>query len=269
MKPTIVAALMTAVLARPVPARACLCSTPAIEILPQKGVAAPINTHVWVLFPAYEEWRDGLGVKDEQVVIGLRAAAAAGAIEATRVDLTSAKLRVIELTPKQQLKAKTRYQVVLSVAGGKQEVIGELTTGEAADTVAPTFAGIKKGRMQEYRHASSCDSGVPFARLVLGEASDEGGPGKDALVYGLWTAGDDGRVAYDQPPQTYLVAESGVLAVGKAWLCSTPNYEFPKAAKQRKLILGVRAIDLAGNKADTAGEVVLDLSKVEVDPKGD
>jgi hypothetical protein len=271
------AAILAIALARPAPASACTCSRPGVSVLPGPDVAAPTNTHVFVLFPEYEEWRDELGAKDADIAISIRARTSADAvapkgkkgakgkatasegktIEAARVDHVSAKLRIVELTPSAELKAKTRYQVVVSVSGGRQEVIGELVTGAGADTAAPTFEGVKQAGMQGDRGNNVCSSGVAYAQLVLGKAADES---EAPVIYGLWTADGDGKVAYDQPAETYLVARDGKLLVGKPSLCSTANYSFPRLRK--KVILGIRALDLAGNKAETAGEVVLDLEKV-------
>jgi hypothetical protein len=276
--PATAAALLTAI-ALPAPTRACTCAAQTIQVLPGSDVAAPTNTHVWVLIPDYEEWRDGVGAKDAEVNVGLRrrtgsepapkgkkgkkgkqAPAEPRTVEVDRSDVASGKWRMVQLAPKGELDAKTRYQVIMWIGAGKQEVVGEFTTGGGPDTVAPTFAGVKKASMQRDGEAAKCGSGLALARLILGDVADEGGAGKDALIYGLWTAGSDGKVAYDQPPATYLFARGGKLVVGKASMCTIENYVFPKDVKS--LIVGVRAIDLAGNKADTAGEVVLDLSKV-------
>jgi hypothetical protein len=145
--------------------------------------------------------------------------------------------------------------MALPVANREPELIGSFTTGAEADTIAPQWTGVKSASMERRKNNfGSCTTGDPHAVMQMDSPAE-----KDAVVYGVWVAGADGKVAWTDPPTTYVEISWGALRLGHWSICQPSSFEFPSGVD--KLVLGVRAFDLAGNPSETAAEVVLDLQK--------
>lgn len=257
------------------PGRACTCPDTRISVIPGAADAAPINTHVWILIPTV--WLDELKAEGSDLAVSLRpharAAAAAAkkgkkgkkgaspsapkVVDADLKEIDAGGHRIVELIPKQSLAAKTKYEVVMRVGSAGDEIVGELTTGDAADTEAPEFQGIQEARYVRWHHdATACGTGEWVVRLTTAKVE------KGADLYGIWWAGEDGKVRYESSPAAYVWGSgANEILLGRWSSCLARNVILPKDAK--RLTVGVRAIDWAGNKAETAGEAEIDLTKLD------
>jgi hypothetical protein len=261
---TFVAAAFAALLVHPASALACECSRPGVEVSPGAGVAAPTNTVVRV------SWWVGEVKIEESTLQILPAGAekdrskkkrgkdkdksaepAAATIEVEAAASTAGQIRTVTLRPKAPLLPETRYEVrVASVAGEKAGVIGEFTTGTAADDKPPEWAGAAKATyVHERAVCCNCSTNDPYAQIDLGDAKvTDDATTPAALVYGVWL--DDGAklepgVAPPTPPLLVTRAWSGKLYLGHKSSCTAVNFELP--VKPGPLKLRVAPIDLAGH----------------------
>ena len=261
-----VAAALAALLCHPAAALACECSRPGVEVSPGAGVAAPTNTVVrvswWVgevkieettlqILPAGAD-KDRSKKKPRGKDKDKSADPASATIELETTASTAGQIRTVTLRPKAPLLPETRYEVrVASVAGEKAGVIGEFTTGTAADDKPPEWAGAAKASyVHERAVCCNCSTNDPYAQIDLGDdakATDDATT-PAALVYGVWL--DDGSKLEPgaAPPTAPLLltrAWSGKLYLGHKSSCTAVNYELP--VKPGPLKLRVAPIDLAGH----------------------
>jgi hypothetical protein len=270
----LVPVLVSALCVRPAPAYACSCSRPGVEVTPGAGLAAPINTVVrvswWVgevaidestltIVPAGKDGKDSKPKKDKTKKKGKKeadadaaaeapAAAASGVIELERTALTAGQQRTVVLRPKAPLLPDTRYEVrVASAAGEKDGVIGEFTTGKAADDKVPEWSGVGKAA---YVHTAAvccnCSTSDPYLQVDLVDEKktmDDLTP-PAALVYGVWV--DDGK-PFDATvlPMALVRSWSGKLYLGRKSECAPANYVF--SGKPGPVKLRVAPVDLAGH----------------------
>jgi hypothetical protein len=227
---------------RPTPADACSCRYQPVWTAIEQ--TAPINTQVmlWFLHEHYET----------PPSFTLREAGGTGAIAVDRYDLKASASTIAKLVPKQPLRAQTAYEVV-NDAGDK---VLEFTTTAGTDTTAPTWKGLQVGRYVKQPGACCiCNTGFPHVRVDVGAFSDD--HSKNAVVFAVWTAGAGGKIDYSQPPTTYVQPRQTELVLGPQSTCRGSNLDLPV---RKKLRIGVRPVDLAGN-VGTASEIELDLSK--------
>jgi len=182
----------------------------------------------------------------------LRKAGDTQPIAIDRRDVQAGLFTVAELVPKQPLRAKTAYEVV-DDAGAK---VLELTTTADPDTKAPAWSGVQKARYVRHLGACCmCHTGLPHVRVQTGAYSDD--HGTDEVVFAVWIAGPGGKIDYKQPPATYVLPSKNELVLGNPSTCGRDNFGLPDG---KKLRIGVRPVDLAGN-VGTASEIEIDLSK--------
>jgi hypothetical protein len=272
----LVPVLVSALCVRPAPAYACSCSRPGVEVTPGAGLAAPTNTVVrvswWVgevkidestlaIVPAGKDGKDSKDAKkksdrkkkskkdaDADAPAETAAADASGIIELERSALTAGQQRTVVLRPKAPLLADTRYEVrAAAVAGEKDGVIGEFTTGKAADDKVPEWSGVGKAA---YVHAAAvccnCSTSDPYLQIDLVDEKktmDDLTP-PAALVYGVWV--DDGK-PFDATvvPLALVRSWSGKLYLGRKSECAPANYVF--SGKPGPVKLRVAPVDLAGH----------------------
>ncbi len=272
-------AAASSLLVSPAPAYACSCSRPGVEVAPGAGVAAPINTVVRV------SWWIGEVKVDESTLQVAPAAAAASAgkprskkdkdkvadpVESETSAFTAGQVRTVTLRPKLPLEPETRYEVrAASVAGEKLGVIGEFTTGPAADDKPPEWAGVSKAiYVHQPAVCCNCSTNDPYAQIDLADAgntSDDATP-PAALVYGVWL--DDGSklepgAAPAGQPVVVTRAWSGKLYLGHKSECAPVNFELPGKATTVKL--RVAPIDLAGHVGKVVN-VSVDVPKPKEPP---
>lgn len=235
-------ALAAASITRPAPAHACSCGRPSVAVSPGAREAAPTNARVRVTYEA--------SIAVDAQSVSVRPAGGA-ALEVDRIVLSSADARVVELVPRQPLAAKTRHEVVAAApGGGKPGVIGEFTTGDAADTTPPEWSGVTKAVFVKAKAVCcNCSTGDPYALLTVGEVPD--------AIFGVWLPDANQQLDYSKPPLIYVSAWDDKLSLGHQSMCSAANFVFPAKTKQR---LGIAPVDAAGNQG-TPSEVVLDLAK--------
>jgi hypothetical protein len=275
---TLAAAGFAALVARPPSALACECSRPGVEVSPGAGVAAPTNTVVRVSW-----WVGEVKIEESTLLVqpagaekdrskkksrkdkGKSAEPAAAAIEVEASAATAGQIRTVTLRPKAPLLPATRYEVrVASVAGEKTGVIGEFTTGAAADATPPAWAGVTKATyVHEPAVCCNCSTDDPYAQIDLTDGArtkDDATPAT-ALVYGVWL--DDGsKLEAGAAPATapLLVTRDwgGKLYLGHKSTCTAVNFELP--TQQGPLKLRVAPIDLAGHVGKVAS-VTIDVPK--------
>lgn len=233
---------------------ACSCARSRLDIAPAPGVAAPLNVQVrlswWVGDSDIVETSLTLVAKDgKPVAIDRRA-------------WTSAVVRTVILTPRKSLAANTTYQVKATAKSGVSQVLGEITTGTAEDTTAPTWKGIGKvGYVHAPAVCCNCSTGDPWASLQLADVPHDDQTSNDAIAFGIWPA--DGKL--DATTLLAIVPSyGGAITLGHRSMCSANNFALP-AAPAKLLKLRVAPIDLAGN-AGVPADVRIDLTNPQQIP---
>ncbi len=236
--------LLLACLAAPKIADACSCATlGTIRIVPGPRDGAPLNTRILLEVPPIEDIQSK-HVTPEDIQVTVRGPKGAIAIDVARWG--DADLRWIQLTPKAALSAATRYSVHVSVAG-KDSLLGQIVTGDAADRTPPTFAGVTKAEVvTDKPNPGRCTTGQAYVALTVGAAADDATPPQD-LRYQVWLADDRGAVDYAKPPTATVAARGGELLLGHPSICSAASFVLPDRPSFK---LGVKAIDLAGNASE-------------------
>jgi hypothetical protein len=172
---------------------------------------------------------------------------------------------LVELRPRQPLAPDTDYEIV--VRWFRDEKKHSFRTGAGADDKPPEWDGILAA---EYQPASSCDVSCFHRRDALIEikvarARDERMGGED-VIYDIWIGKGGAAIDYGKPPD-FLRSADGVeesmrglgrqehdyLTIGGAHHGGAPG-ALPRGA--RKLRLGLRPRDAAGNRGPTAETVV-------------
>jgi hypothetical protein len=227
---------------RPSPAEACSCDRLSVGTVIEK--TAPTNTHVLLWSPN--------DVHKKAPVFTLREAGGTRAIAIDRHDVKASAFTIIALVPKQALRAKATYEVFDNTG---YRVL-ELTTTAGKDTKAPTWKGIQRASyVKQPGQCCVCNTGTPYVTVDVGAVSDD--HGASTVVFGVWTAGADGKIDYKRPPTTFVQPWQTELSLGHPSTCSVNNFDLPIG---KRLRIGLRPVDLAGN-VGTASEIELDLSK--------
>ncbi|HKA87574.1 MAG TPA: hypothetical protein VKE22_07905 [Haliangiales bacterium] len=249
--------LVLALLGAPKIADACSCATfGTIRLLPGPRDGAPLNVRFLLEVPPIEDSLKPMAPED--ILVTLRGPKGAVAAEVARWG--AAELRWIQLTPKAPLAPATRYSVHVSV-GGKDSLLGQVVTGDAADTTAPTFEGVTKAAVVvEGVSPGRCTTGEAYVVLTIGAAKDDATP-PQALRYRVWLADDQGAIDYDRPPTAIVAARGGELHLGRPSICTAKSFVLPDRPTFK---LGVKAVDLAGNASAPS---VVEVS-VPPPPKG-
>jgi hypothetical protein len=158
-------------------------------------------------------------------------------------------LDVFELTPRAPLAKNTRYSVALIRTDQKPStwVFGSFRTTTEVDHQAPSLAPLGKvisgggGAM-----FSMCDTSDVYANVHSVVGSDPG-RANARLLYGVWIGDPAGKIDGTKPPTGLLEVEEGNwLAIGNADLCNMLKFPFPA---RRDVVLGIAAVDEAGNKS--------------------
>lgn len=158
-------------------------------------------------------------------------------------------LDVFDLTPRAPLAKNTRYAVALVRTDQKPStwVFGSFRTGTEVDHQPPSLAPLGKvvtgggGSM-----FSMCDTSDVYAN-VFSVAGSDAGRASARLLYGVWIGDPAGKIDATKPPTGLLeLEEGGWLAIGNADLCNMLKFPFPA---RRDVVLGIAAVDEAGNKS--------------------
>ncbi|HWO24197.1 MAG TPA: hypothetical protein VNO30_35885 [Kofleriaceae bacterium] len=225
---------------RPAPADACSCMRRSVRAAIDK--TAPTNTRVMLWFS------DGAS----RTAFTLREAGGTRAIAVERKDVTAASYKIAELVPKQPLRGKTAYEVV----DGAGDKVLEFTTTAGGDTKAPEWKGIQEASYVKQPGACCvCNTGTPYVIVDTGAVSDD--HGHEGIVFAVWSAAAGGKIDYTKPPTTYVRPWETEIALGHPSICGRNNFDLPDG---KKLRIGVRPVDLAGN-IGVASEIEIDLSR--------
>lgn len=257
-----------ALVAAPHVAGAICGLSPPVHTLPRRGVAAPLNAHVVVSRPSASSGYE----------VTLTTAPARGAAERARIAVKRSvdanhAFEHVELVPAAPLLPRTAYEV-----WGGGAIVGAFTTGDATDTSAPTWAGARGGKAyvppkanaqrttsRVIRLAEEC--GEPYVEIEsIAPAADDQTPEND-IRYALWAGDPKAALDYGKPPFGWCTIDVAaqrsstlngrqpifVLRYGNTEGLDDDLRELPP---MRPLLVGVRAIDLAGN-ASAPSELVV------------
>jgi hypothetical protein len=213
-----------------------------VRAWPTVSDTPPLNTTVRVVVPS-----QALAAKPDDIQLTWRErwTKKRATVDADRAVITSGDETIIVLTPKKPLTAATAYEVLLGTPGKNPAQITVFTTSKVADTTAPTWEGVKVSKW--LTDGGMCSTGQPFAQLGLGKASDDQ-TATGSLVYEVWLGDGLGKIDYRTPPTTVVTDIDGLLELGDPSKCLPSTLAFPDGAK--KLHVGVRPVDLAGNVGD-------------------
>lgn len=221
---------------------ACSCASPRVFGLPADHASLDTHVRLWVP-PGHATSSFALHEADEP--------GQQSALE--RRDSRAASYTVVELIPKQPLRAHTEY-VVRDDTG---TVVHRFTTGDATDRAPPTWAGVERVKFVEERvRCCRCQTGVPYAAFTMTAPRDDT-TRASSIVLAIWQADAKGRIDYAQPPTT-IWPYHAEFYLGAPFTCGGANFVFPR--KVTSLKLGVKAIDLAG-RATAPVEVRLPIAK--------
>lgn len=266
-------AVLVALVARPAagdrPAPVCTCSTSTPSILLPRDGATGVPTNVRVLLTAdrvgLDAWAGTDVARTPPLGIVPRPVKKKGARKPVKAVVTSmlseAWGTIYIVTAQKPLKANTAYDVVV-MAGKKPaqwQVISGFTTGAAADTAPPIFAGVERfTAVVSYRAAVSvCDGRPPFQELTwkYGQATDEG-----------TAAGDLLRILYVQrkgePRQVRLIEPFDAATPITGVSGSTCDPFRPVIQPGDEVCATIEVVDLAGNVAGAAIEKCMTAKKL-------
>jgi hypothetical protein len=246
MKLAIALFALTAILARAEDAAACSCARPRVTHSPQ-GTDAPLNSTVVVWVPSY--------VATGNVNLSLRKKTSDVTIAVDYKSMGAADVKVIEMMPRAKLDPNTEYEIVLTDKDTDAPV-GSFTTGMRELKVAtPPFLGVAKANYyKDTPICCICNTADPYADIELSDTLGDKRAKEVRLA--IWMSGADGKIDYKKPPVTYEHGSQRVW-LGRPSTCSPANFTFPKT---KKLKLGIKLVDLAGN-ASAPSEFVLDTTK--------
>jgi hypothetical protein len=246
IRPLFVFCALAALPARDADACSCAAGPPAM-ITP--GPIAPLNAHVRIEVASYASTSSVFELRVHK-----------GAPVATTSKKTSPGLvDATELVPLAPLAPHTRYDVAEIVRDMHPPIVvfGTFETGDAADTTAPRIDrnGVAQAHSLSAVRAgsgfhvlrSTCSAVEPRIEIEGIHASD---PGRaDAkLAFAIWRAEASGRIDDTRAPAATLLANGDSLVIGRSSICDPHNFAL---ADKGVVVLGVAAVDEAGNKSPT------------------
>ena len=261
----LVLASLAVMAAVPTRARACDCPDKTPQILLPRNGATGVPTNARVLVSADVIGEGKWAAADATTPMpGLAVAPIAAPAKGSKparpgspvpvavsAMMSEAWGTVYVVTPKQPLKAKTAYAVVKpGEKKGSLEIVGTFTTGAAADTQAPVFAGIDSftAVIAYQRKLSDCDGDPPSEQLTwqIGAVSDD-----------TTAPGDLIRILYVQKKgeqRTVRLIEPWDRAPVTAVTDRTCDPFHPVMKVGDEMCAVIEAVDLAGNASGAAVE---------------
>lgn len=178
---------------------------------------------------------------------------------------TTARVERVELTVGSPLMPRTAYEVWSS----RRELLGSFKTGPIADTTPPQWIGIKSARawsapppkMMNGQKVISLDPecGAALLSLETDALATDDLTSPDAIRYAVWAepAKTRSKIDYETPPRGWVVVSKTQPRLAAA-PGTSPTYTLAYGNSEddvndielptgRPLVIGVRAIDLAGN----------------------
>ncbi len=244
----------------------------AVMVLPNRGVDAPLNTHVFVRLPS--DWRTkGFCSGDEpldrcvgaDLKIVLRTAPEIGKTRSTiavdQRESISGISTTIELVPKAPLSPKTAYEVWSDDRHGRSRprILGAFTTGTLSDTVVPVWTGLTTAALHHPPPRRpgvivlTDECGAPKITLETTEPTG-GGPSLGPLRAAIWIVGAKETLDYTKPPRVYESITTEQARIGssprtKIEIGSTePDFDdLGLSIDGGPLRVGVKIVDLAGH----------------------
>lgn len=262
------------------PALAWACAGPAAAKLESPHLGkAPLNTHLRVRFssrPSADDLRE--------ITLG---SARGRAVPFRAIELPESfashtshveKTFLMDLVPVRPLEANTRYALSWKMSeralrkfpnppnGAEELAIGSFSTGSTQDVKAPVMpASLASAFVDRGWIAHSYKSGPtvrmrawPQGLVKIDSVTDDLTP-PDELYYWVWRVGEERSAFSLTRPR-----RNGVLTVGDGeppYECQT-NVEFPFPKGERRFLIAVVALDLAGNLSEIR-HVVLERNRVK------
>jgi hypothetical protein len=217
------------------------CEVLAPDLVLPASPAAPLNAHLWIV---------GLPIELNSGA-SLSLVSSPGAPAAPAFDLRAWEGSVLlEVVPRAPLAAGTRYELWASPRKAPWEpagrprhppvLLGTFRTGTDVDVTPPSAPVLVRAVRRPAFASCSASLGIEVAT----PATD---PQGGAVLYAVWFASADGRVAYEVPPDAIA-----------PYAAETRSLELEDPAHALVgLHLGVRALDLAGNLGPPAEVTVV------------
>jgi hypothetical protein len=247
-------------------AAACECAggTPTV-ILPRDGATGvPLNTRILVSSEKVGEGKwAGADASKPAPALSLAPIDGKGKSGAPVESTVSSMLSeawgtVYVITPKKPLKANTTYALVTVVKKKATTRFTSFTTGAAADTAPPVFAGIERfTAIIGHQVRTKCSSGdPPYNQLSwdYGSATDEGTAAEDLVrILYIQRKGEQRSIRIIEPG-----ASAPVMSIDGT-ICDAFHPTF-KAGDE--ICATVEIVDLAGNASGTAIEKCMAARKM-------
>jgi hypothetical protein len=233
--------------------RACSCSHQQIITWPSAQQLAPLNTRIWVKLPPHnqvlpvEQYRDfhpyphlwAARFSSQQLQIALRLKGESAVVTSQQINLNLAEWRMSILYPQQNLLPEREYEIELR-AGSLRAEIGKFKTLREADNREPPHPSIHNPRYIWDRPVhGACKSPEPYAVMDVGNSKQH-----ESSFFGLWVAGSNGEINYNQAPNLVLQAQKAQILLGQTSVCEEKTFTFPPQLRQ--ITLGIRAASLTG-----------------------
>ncbi len=262
----LLAAGFVAVAAARTAATACECAGGAPTVLLPRDGATNVPTNARVLVSSEKvgegKWA-GADASKPPPVLALAAIDAKGKVGAPLDSTVSSMLSeawgtVYVVTPKKPLKAGSKYALVRVVKKKATDQYGSFTTGAAADTAPPVFAGIERfTAIIGHQVRTKCSSGdPPYNQLSwdYGSATDEGTAAEDLVrILYIQRKGEQRTIRLVEP-----AASAPVMSVDGT-ICDAFHPTF-KAGDE--ICATVEIVDLAGNASGSAIEKCMAARKM-------
>lgn len=209
----------------PATASAICGGEPPIKVWPHHGSVAPTNAQIVV----------------EGTAGTLRLVTAPGAQPRKEVPLTQTG----NVWKPTALDPSTNYELLSG-----DRILGVFTTGTLADSAPPSWPGITKAfPPAKPSKGVQVECAVSTLRLEGAAAASDDLTSRGDIRYALWLGKS---IDYTAPPQTWTTIPNDWRSE-KTFTLVYPMDDLPK---ERPLLIGVKAIDLAGN-ATPASELTL------------
>jgi hypothetical protein len=261
------------------PAHAWACpDTPAAKLESPRLAKAPLNTHLRVRFsekPSKADLAEITLRSADGKTVSFRATELPEHVAPSARDFRPPFL--MELVPLRPLEPNARYELSWKMSERAERVfpppweghvlgIGSFETGSRADTAAPVMPASLNSVFVDrgfVLHTYKSDDPVPVTSRLkawpqglvrIESVSDDLTP-KDEIYYWAWRVGAEQTAFLLTQPRF----GTRVLAVGDGeppYECET-GYQFPFPKQERRFLIAVVAVDLAGNLSEIR-YVVLD-----------
>ncbi|MBL4632694.1 MAG: hypothetical protein JKY56_02405 [Kofleriaceae bacterium] len=214
-------------------------------------VNAPLNTRIWVAGGPASNWKVCSG--NTCIALAVR----------------KSKYRdTFELSPQSLLKPRTKYAVTALVES-KRVTVGTFSTGTRVDRTAPTGKALTRLKPVDYGDQSDVGMRQGYRLEMEGSSRDAA---SDFLM-GVWAA--QGQPDYNRLPDAILrKSKDGTFTMDTGAICDTTHFPFLDlfigqhwSDNTPRFVIGVRAIDRAGNLGPATQETV-DFGHAVIESEG-